>query len=1249
MGDRIKHLACVRKVAAEIKSHWGFDDKDLAEFIIDLAQNESANVDDFQEQLAENGAEATDTFAAHLYELILKMAPAKKVVGGSGGGGSTGSGGGPGGTSGKNVVVGTGASSSSSSSSAKSGSTTHERVGGISGIRAPRNQTEAQFVGLRMPDVAPEDKAEVYVEAGFVGRTERDKGDVGEKAWDLLEGEMTAHERKKGAKKGDKGKGKSGSNANAIPLGGKGGRGRSRSRSPPRDYRNMPPEEQEKIRQDALRRMKRRKLEKWGIYAGEVQKVMDYGAFVSIETTEGRKEGLCHAQYLTKTEDAAGGSRPDQLVKRKQEIFVKIVGMTGSKISLSMLEVDQISGEDLKPRDPETGLPINSRANAGGGTGTGGGSVFGGPGGGPGQNKPASKNRSHGEHTGVNLNIPDTLGGKYKDRNKKKMNDYEKWENQQLYMSGVIKRTERMDYDPRGDGGFLVDEEIEEDYEVDVKEQEPAFLLNQTTKSGAQLSPIKLVKNPEGSLAQAASNAAAAIKETRQARDAMQQEALDNIPKDMNKPWEDPKPDPGSRALVAQIRGLTDSGYELPEWKKLYQKNAGVSLGQKSNKSIKEQREGLPIFKLREPLLEAIIGNQVLVVIGETGSGKTTQITQYCAEAGFTSKGIIGCTQPRRVAAMSVAKRVAEEFGCRLGQEVGYSIRFEDQTSRDTVIKYMTDGMLMREMLVDPDLKRYSMVMLDEAHERTMTTDVLFCLLKKACKRRPDFKLIVTSATLDAEKFSSYFFNSKIFTIPGRTHPVEINYSLEPCEDSYVDTALMCIMEIHLREPAGDILLFLTGQEEIDTAAQILHERMKALESNNPPPLIILPVYSALPSEMQSMIFEPAPAGCRKVVIATNIAEASLTIDGIYYVVDPGMAKQKCYNAKSGMDSLLIVPISQASAKQRAGRAGRTGPGKCFRLYTEAAYKNEMSPMNVPEIQRTNLSNVVLVLKAMGVNDLLGFDFMDPPPIQTLINSLESLWTLGALDNEGMLTRLGRKMADFPLEPAKSKTLLVGVDLDCADEIMTILAMLEVQNVFYRPREKQTLADQKKSQFHQAEGDHITLLEVYKAWARNRFSSPWCFENFVQVRSLKRAQEVRKQLIGILDRYQLEIKSCGADYNRLRKTICAGYFNHACKRDPKAEGYKTLLDNQTVHVHPSSSLYQKAPEWIVYHELVLTTKEYLREVCTIEPHWLPELAPNLFSKADENRISKRKMYETIEPLYNRFEEKNSWRLSRRQG
>lgn len=508
------------------------------------------------------------------------------------------------------------------------------------------------------------------------------------------------------------------------------------------------------------------------------------------------------------------------------------------------------------------------------------------------------------------------------------------------------------------------------------------------------------------------------------------------------RPWEDPMPESGERHLAQELRGVGLAAYDMPEWKKDAFGKA-PTFGQRSKLSIQEQRQSLPIYKLKNELIQAVNNNQVLVVIGETGSGKTTQMTQYLAEAGYTSKGRIGCTQPRRVAAMSVAKRVAEEFGCRLGEEVGYAIRFEDCTSPETVIKYMTDGMLLREILVDEDLVSYSVIMLDEAHERTIHTDVLFGLLKGLLQRRKDMRLIVTSATLDAEKFSTYFFDCPIFTIPGRTFPVEILYTKQP-ETDYLDAALITVMQIHLTEPEGDILLFLTGQEEIDTACQILYERIKGL-GPSVPELIILPVYSSLPSEMQTRIFDPAPPGTRKVVVATNIAEASLTIDGIFYVVDPGFGKQKVYNPKLGLDSLVITPISQASARQRAGRAGRTGPGKCYRLYTESAYRNEMLPTAVPEIQKTNLGMTTLTLKAMGINDLLAFDFMDPPPAQALISAMEQLYNLGALDEEGLLTKLGRKMAEFPLEPPLSKMLIASVDLGCSDEVLTIIAMLQVR------------------------------------------------------------------------------------------------------------------------------------------------------------------------------------------------------------
>lgn len=306
---------------------------------------------------------------------------------------------------------------------------------------------------------------------------------------------------------------------------------------------------------------------------------------------------------------------------------------------------------------------------------------------------------------------------------------------------------------------------------------------------------------------------------------------------------------------------------------------------------------------------------------------------------------------------------------------------------------------------------------------------------------------------------------------------------------------------------------------------------------------------------------------------------------------------------------------------------------------------------SVPEIQRMNLSMIVLTLKAMGINDLLNFDFMDPPSVNTMITALEQLYQLGSLDNEGLLTRIGRKMADFPLDPALAKMLMFAVDLGCSEEVLTIVAMITAQNVFYRPKDKQTQADAKKAKFHQPEGDHLTLLTVYNAWKQSKFSSAWCHENFIQARTMKRAQDIRKQLLGIMDRYRQPIVSCGKNYDKVRKAICGGYFRHAARKDSQ-EGYKTLVEGTPVNIHPSSAVFNKQPEWLVYHELVLTTKEYMREVITIDPKWLTEVAPNFFkqvniflTQADPNQVSKRKQEQKIAPLYQRYDKPNEFKIS----
>jgi ATP-dependent RNA helicase DHX8/PRP22 len=400
-----------------------------------------------------------------------------------------------------------------------------------------------------------------------------------------------------------------------------------------------------------------------------------------------------------------------------------------------------------------------------------------------------------------------------------------------------------------------------------------------------------------------------------------------------------------------------------------------------------------------------------------------------------------------------------------------------------------------------------------------------------------------------------------------------------------------------------------------------------------------------LPSETASRIFEPAPPGGRKVVIATNIAETSITIDGIYYVVDPGFVKQNCYDAKLGMDRLQITPISQAQAKQRAGRAGRTGPGKCYRLYTESAFNNEMTPLTIPEIQRQNLSNTILMLKAMGINDLLHFDFMDPPPTNTMLTALEELYQLGALDEEGLLTRLGRQMADFPMDPALGKTLIASAKMDCSEEILTIVSMISAtQNPWYRPKDKQEAADKKKAKFHDQHGDHLTYLNLYNAWKRAGYSKPFCLENFVQPRNMQRVRDVRDQLVQIFQRHKLPVVSCGRNTIKVRQALCSGYFRNSARKSPEGN-YTTLVEGTPVYLHPSSSLFGKPAEHVIYHSLVETSKEYMHLATVIEPKWLVEAAPTFFRVAPTDKLSKRKKAERIQPLHNKFAGEDDWRLS----
>lgn len=641
--------------------------------------------------------------------------------------------------------------------------------------------------------------------------------------------------------------------------------------------------------------------------------------------------------------------------------------------------------------------------------------------------------------------------------------------------------------------------------------------------------------------------------------------------------------------------------------------------------SLEETKKSLPVYKYRDQLIEAVKEHQVLIVEGETGSGKTTQIPQYLHEAGFTCDDKkIGCTQPRRVAAMSVAARVAEEMGVKLGAQVGYSIRFEDCTSERTIIKYMTDGMLLREFLSEPDLASYSVLIIDEAHERTLHTDILFGLVKDIARFRPEFKLIISSATLDAEKFSTFFDDAPVFRVPGRRFPVDIYYAKAP-EADYIDACVVQVLQIHITQPLGDILVFLPGQEEIEACTELLQERLKRLGSRVGE-LLIRPIYANLPCDMQAQVFEKTPHGARKVVISTNIAETSVTIDNIIYVLDCGFCKQNSFNPRTGMESLVVVPISKASANQRAGRAGRVAPGKCFRIFTAWAFQNELEDSTVPEIQRVHLGNVVLMLKSLGINDILHFDYLDPPPHETLVLALEQLYALGALNHLGELTTLGRRMAEFPCDPMMSKALLASHQYKCSEEVLTICAMLSVNaSVFYRPKDKAIHADTARKNFFLPGGDHLALLNVYNQWRDASYSKQWCSENFVQHRSMVRARDVREQLQSLMERVEIDIQSCNNDFTDVRKAFTSGYFYHVARLSTDGGLYKTVKSHQTVLIHPNSSLFEDKPRWILYHELVLTTKEYMRQCIEIEPKWLTEVASHYYKQHEIEDTKKKKM------------------------
>ncbi|KAI9644104.1 hypothetical protein NHQ30_007457 [Ciborinia camelliae] len=672
----------------------------------------------------------------------------------------------------------------------------------------------------------------------------------------------------------------------------------------------------------------------------------------------------------------------------------------------------------------------------------------------------------------------------------------------------------------------------------------------------------------------------------------------------------------------------------------------------------------LPIAQHRESLLYLIETYPVTIVVGHTGSGKTTQIPQYLEQAGWCANGKqIAVTQPRRVAATTVAIRVAEEVGCEVGKEVGYSIRFEDVTSAATKIKFLTDGLLLREALVDPLLSRYSVIMVDEAHERSLSTDILLGVLKKILKKRPnDLRIIISSATLQAEDFLNFFSDDadadpkpkadeaitlndliaqgsasengpkddgkigQIISLEGRMYPVDILYLENPAEN-YLEKAIDTVFDIHTKEPDGDILVFLTGREEIDKAVQEISERAATLHPRSQA-LMPLPLYAGLSTEQQMFVFEPAQENTRKVIFSTNIAEASVTIDGILYVVDCGFVKLRAYNPITGIETLTATSISKASATQRSGRAGRTKPGKCFRLYTEANFHN-LEEATVPEIQRSNLAPIILQLKALGIDNIVRFPFLTSPPAELIIRALELLYSLGALDTYAKLTKpLGIRMAELAVEPMMAKTLLSASSFNCLSEILTIAAMTSVGgNIFYNDYDDKKAMETSKRRFAVEEGDHITLLNIYQSFITKGKKQPrFAHDNYLNFKALSKAISIRAQLKRYLERFGISVDETlssssnpnmlsvgGPDKSeQIRRCLTTGYFAHAAKMQPDGT-FRNVGGGTILHAHPSSLMFNRKCEWVVFSEVVeIGGKVYIRDLSKIERAWLVEYAPEFY-------------------------------------
>lgn len=636
--------------------------------------------------------------------------------------------------------------------------------------------------------------------------------------------------------------------------------------------------------------------------------------------------------------------------------------------------------------------------------------------------------------------------------------------------------------------------------------------------------------------------------------------------------------------------------------------------------------ESLPVSQRKVEIQKLLSEHQVIVVAGETGSGKTTQLPKMCLELGFGNLGMIGHTQPRRIAARSVAARIAEELETELGGLVGYKVRFSDQISDDTQIKLMTDGILLAEIQNDRFLNQYSCLIIDEAHERSLNNDFILGYLKQLLPRRRDLKLIITSATIDVERFSKHFNNAPIIEVSGRTYPVEVRYRpvVEENDQDQLQGILNAVDELQA-EGRGDILIFMNGEREIrDTAETLQKQNLKHTE--------ILPLFTRLSAQEQNKIFHPS--GLNRIVLATNVAETSLTVPGIKYVIDPGTARISRYSYRTKVQRLPIEPISQASANQRKGRCGRVSEGICIRLYSEEDF-NSRPEFTDPEILRTNLASVILQMTALGLDDIEAFPFVDAPDKRHIQDGVKLLEELGAFETvqtksgeKRLLTRVGLQLAQLPVDPRLAKMILSAVNFGCVYEMMIIVSALSIQDPRERPQEKQQASDEKHRRFTDKKSDFLAFLNLWrylqeqqKALSKNQFRRQ-CQKDFLNYLRIREWQDIYHQIRLTVREMGLPINSEKAEYQQIHTALLSGLLSHIGLKEAEKQQY---LGARNAHfaIFPNSVLFKKQPKWVMAAELVETSKLWGRMVAEIEPEWIEPLAEHLIKKSySEPRWSK---------------------------